>query len=144
MKYNINRDNILFKASKLESELITFLEENETHTFQRWLLTLTPEETHQLNVDWEEIMEDETSDKISLMPLIIFMDRGHEAVSEEDYEALINEVTAALALIDMVKMGILVYKMEEEDGDWQFKIEDDMKEEIEQWRKDGGNLDDIL
>jgi hypothetical protein len=130
--FDINKEKIIKNCNPFEFELIKFLEADEKHSLQRFLLTRTDEELSELSKVWYEIVEGRDSDEAdpSLIPAIMLTHKGYEQLSQDSLTETMNEVTAAISLIDMVKKGLLTYEMADDDADWVFNMPDDVRTDL--------------
>jgi len=138
-KFRLDEQRILENATDLEMGLLHFLNDNEIHTLQRWLLTLTPDETQSLADQWEAIFNEEYTDEMSLIPLIILLTQGKYETTPDEYFELAKKVNASISLISLVHQGLLTYKMKENDDEWTFSMPEEIKKQIK-----NGELFDLL
>ena len=133
-EFKINKDRVFEGATDLEKELYNFLIVDESHTLSRWLLTLTKGEVGKLAVIADKAMGDvdtaDDTDDEYLLPLMILIHNGYTTITVEEYTRKAMEYSTAILLIDLVKKGILTYKMAKDDVEWLFDMPDNIKKEV--------------
>ena len=129
-EFEINKDKVFEGATDLEQELYNFLIVDESHTLSRWLLTLTKGEVSKLAVIADDAMEDKETNDEYLLPLIVLIHDGYSIITVEEYRKKATEYSTAILLIDLVKRGILTYKMAKKDSEWLFDMPEDVRKEI--------------
>ena len=133
--YDLNKEKILHECTELEYDLLKFLESNEIHSLQRWLLTCSNDEVETLSKIADKISREVgDEDDTFLIPMIIMINDGIESFNIKLLTKITNDAIISITLIDLVKKGLLKYKMVDNDEDWIFSIptnlRDDLKKEL--------------
>lgn len=131
MTIHFDVERILDSSTDLELEFYDFLKKDESHTLQRWLLTLSLEEVEELYNDLANISKHASR----LIPLSVIARDGGEPVDYKEYDKMYREYMSSIALISNVKKGFATYKMAEDDMDWKFTITEEGKKEVESMMK---------